>query len=1152
MLLALCFILGMIPITVFADNGGSGGGTSPDETTNVVIASFEELPGETLFQGYDFGKVKDQSTLDLPSKLTATDDDNDTVTINGVTWKSKPKFDGSVSQLYEFAPVLPKGYTLADGVKAPVILVFVQPKGGVKISPFAQSVGNASALKTALEGASSDTITVTADMTLSSSVTIGADHTLVIDNGKTLTIGNGNGYSGTLNVSAGKTLTVQGQGTLKVANSLYFGIMVYGNMVVNGTNLTVANTNAITTGIDVSGSLSIQNGSNLQIENSGNNHGIIGNLSIKDSIASISNTVNGTVVYDGIQVTPNHTLIIDNSTVTVSNSGNDNSIGIYSYGDIEIINGSHVILTPTANAIGIRMNVFSSPTSLLIDNSILDLQSGLGMKQYASPSDVSFTGANGGIVRLVQGADVAVAIGKLKDQGNTLTATGTITVGAASATTSTTGLTAGDYVWDGTYFSKGGTQSYAVNIIKGTANPTSAVEGAVVALTAGSAPAGQQFKEWSITPAVTFIFGTTKNSPTAYFIMPAQAVSATAVSEAIPVGDTIEFGGTTGVSDITQNAAGTGWAWDAASATLTLSTGYNGGQIYFNTTNAVKLILSDSVTIADTALSYAIKSDGDLTIDAGNSTLNLSSNHDTGNPCVIGVDGNLIITGGTVNAEYISNNTSGIAIYAFGDVTVENSAVVTAKATGTTGGGGIESNSGDIIIKDNSTVTNKCFGYGNALRANSVTISGNANVVASSENGWEWAIVSWGGDVTISDNANLNSTKIDNSDISASGNIFISTTGTVTATGTLGFYALNTITGSTYVSSGTVKIYNTDNMGFVRGTLNKTGGTVYLNDVLSVTVNPSSATVQKGSSYQFGATVAGINNPSQAVAWSVSGNNDISTNISSSGLLTVAAGETSTTLTVTAISTVNSGKFGTATVTVSHTGRSSSGSSGSSSNNSSGSGGSSSNNTGGYIGSSSNNTGGSNSYNTSSSNTSTSIAKPNYSGESKYDGYNDAYGNQVPSPSSKFSYRTIIDSKSDISVYGLFTQSAKLVVTPLKETGSIAAYDISVDAEYSGMVEVSIPVDAKYNGKDIYIVHKMKDKTENIKATVENGYVKFKVSSFSPFILKESLANGEELANNQTMGAFYNPNTGGGLPEESSTVLALKVVIIPSTILWIR
>ncbi|GHV81059.1 hypothetical protein AGMMS49944_28500 [Spirochaetia bacterium] len=87
----------------------------------------------------------------------------------------------------------------------------------------------------------------------------------------------------------------------------------------------------------------------------------------------------------------------------------------------------------------------------------------------------------------------------------------------------------------------------------------------------------------------------------------------------------------------------------------------------------------------------------------------------------------------------------------------------------------------------------------------------------------------------------------------------------------------------------------------------------------SVTVSPLTATVVKGQTQLFTADVAVSGGAAQTVNWSVAGNANAGTTIDGidgTGLLTVAAGETAGTLTVTATSTVDAGKSGTATITV--------------------------------------------------------------------------------------------------------------------------------------------------------------------------------------------------------------------------------------------
>lgn len=83
--------------------------------------------------------------------------------------------------------------------------------------------------------------------------------------------------------------------------------------------------------------------------------------------------------------------------------------------------------------------------------------------------------------------------------------------------------------------------------------------------------------------------------------------------------------------------------------------------------------------------------------------------------------------------------------------------------------------------------------------------------------------------------------------------------------------------------------------------------------VTSVTVSPATATVNNGNMLQLNATVETENFAPTSVVWSV--NSEIST-ISANGLLTVPATETATELTVTATSTFDDTKTGTATITV--------------------------------------------------------------------------------------------------------------------------------------------------------------------------------------------------------------------------------------------
>jgi hypothetical protein len=86
--------------------------------------------------------------------------------------------------------------------------------------------------------------------------------------------------------------------------------------------------------------------------------------------------------------------------------------------------------------------------------------------------------------------------------------------------------------------------------------------------------------------------------------------------------------------------------------------------------------------------------------------------------------------------------------------------------------------------------------------------------------------------------------------------------------------------------------------------------------VSQVSVSREGTSVNKGASLQFSAAVTGTGNPPQTVSWSITGSHAAGTSINNSGLLTVAAGETASSLTVRATSTADTTKYGEAAVTV--------------------------------------------------------------------------------------------------------------------------------------------------------------------------------------------------------------------------------------------
>jgi len=126
------------------------------------------------------------------------------------------------------------------------------------------------------------------------------------------------------------------------------------------------------------------------------------------------------------------------------------------------------------------------------------------------------------------------------------------------------------------------------------------------------------------------------------------------------------------------------------------------------------------------------------------------------------------------------------------------------------------------------------------------------------------------------------------------------------ATGLAAGYYLVELTASNGTSPDAVVSFNL----FV----DPSGGTTPT--VTGVSIDPTSASVAKGATQAFSATVTGTGNPSQAVTWTVTGKTDANTAISPAGLLTVGAAETASSLSVKATSIYDPTKSNTVTVTV--------------------------------------------------------------------------------------------------------------------------------------------------------------------------------------------------------------------------------------------
>jgi hypothetical protein len=116
-------------------------------------------------------------------------------------------------------------------------------------------------------------------------------------------------------------------------------------------------------------------------------------------------------------------------------------------------------------------------------------------------------------------------------------------------------------------------------------------------------------------------------------------------------------------------------------------------------------------------------------------------------------------------------------------------------------------------------------------------------------------------------------------------------------------------------SSLTVKVTSTVDTGkFDTATI--TVGAAEQAAVNSVTVSPKTVAVAKGGNQQFAAVVSVSGGAAQTVTWSIEGPHHAETTIDNSGMLTIAPAEAASSLTVKVTSTVDPGKFDTATVTI--------------------------------------------------------------------------------------------------------------------------------------------------------------------------------------------------------------------------------------------
>ena len=117
------------------------GGLEPGASVPVTVAKLDALPGDALIQEFVLGTITSQTDVNLPDILTGEDTKGSPLTIEGVVWTCG-NFDPEQAGQYTFTCVLPEGYEAADGLEPPVITVAVRPVMDALMSPASNDIQN--------------------------------------------------------------------------------------------------------------------------------------------------------------------------------------------------------------------------------------------------------------------------------------------------------------------------------------------------------------------------------------------------------------------------------------------------------------------------------------------------------------------------------------------------------------------------------------------------------------------------------------------------------------------------------------------------------------------------------------------------------------------------------------------------------------------------------------------------------------------------------------------------------------------------------------------------------------------------------------------------------------------------------------------------
>lgn len=143
----------------------------------------------------------------------------------------------------------------------------------------------------------------------------------------------------------------------------------------------------------------------------------------------------------------------------------------------------------------------------------------------------------------------------------------------------------------------------------------------------------------------------------------------------------------------------------------------------------------------------------------------------------------------------------------------------------------------------------------------------------------------------------------------------------------------------------------------------------------------------------------------------------------------------------------------------------------------------------------------------------------------------------------------LTNNEKEVSVSVNASEGAKLLVDEIDKNSDFykelasdfdkydiqLAYDISVEGDYEGNIKVSLPVDSKYNGKVVTVLHYKADGTlERFTCMVVNEKVEVEVSELSPFVV---IANPDTANQNQSLDGV--PKTG-----DNNTILIVSILSV--------